>query len=325
MRGRSSGLLSEKKNLKAILHSKRANIYYLEYCRVLVNGGRVEYLTQDKNKQSYWNIPIANTTVLLLGTGTSVTQAAVRLLVSAGVMIGFCGGGGTPLFAGNEIEWLTPQSEYRPTEYVQNWLSFWFEEDKRLAAAKLLQIQRLNNLVEIWEKEPLFIEYSIFPDDMAMEKTINRALGDINSAGTVQTLLEIEGRMTRALYGYVARTLKLENFKREKSGGDKENNFLNHGNYLAYGLAASTLWVMGIPHGFALMHGKTRRGALVFDVADLVKDAVVLPSAFICANKGMREQEFREMLIELMLKHKAMDRMIDAIKKTCLEFGSKAP
>jgi CRISPR-associated protein Cas1 len=325
MRGRSSGLLSEKKHLKAILHSKRANIYYLEYCRVLVNGGRVEYLTQDKNKQSYWNIPIANTTVLLLGTGTSVTQAAVRLLVSAGVMIGFCGGGGTPLFAGNEIEWLTPQSEYRPTEYVQNWLSFWFEEDKRLAAAKLLQIQRLNNLVEIWEKEPLFIEYSIFPDDMAMEKTINRALGDINSAGTVQTLLEIEGRMTRALYGYVARTLKLENFKREKSGGDKENNFLNHGNYLAYGLAASTLWVMGIPHGFALMHGKTRRGALVFDVADLVKDAVVLPSAFICANKGMREQEFREMLIELMLKHKAMDRMIDAIKKTCLEFGSKAP
>jgi CRISPR-associated protein Cas1 len=324
MKGRSSGLLSEKKHLKAILHSKRANIYYLEYCRVLVNGGRVEYLTQEKNKQSYWNIPIANTTVLLLGTGTSITQAAVRLLVSAGVMIGFCGGGGTPLFAANEIEWLTPQSEYRPTEYVQNWLSFWFEEEKRLSAAKFLQIQRLDNLVEIWEKEPLFVEYSIFPDDMTMEKIISRALRDVKSAGTVQTLLEIEGRTTKALYGYVAKTLKLENFKREKAGGDKENNFLNHGNYLAYGLAATSLWVLGIPHGFALMHGKTRRGALVFDVADLVKDAVVLPSAFICANKGLREQEFREILIELMLKHKVMDRMIDAIKNTCLKFGSKA-
>ena len=62
--------------------------------------------------------------------------------------------------------------------------------------------------------------------------------------------------------------------------------FLNHGNYLAYGLAATTLWVLGIPHGFAVMHGKTRRGALVFDVADLIKDSVILPWAFICAKEG---------------------------------------
>jgi CRISPR-associated protein Cas1 len=32
-------------DLKSVLHSKRANIYYLEHCRVLVNGGRVEYVT----------------------------------------------------------------------------------------------------------------------------------------------------------------------------------------------------------------------------------------------------------------------------------------
>ena len=32
-------------DLKTILHSKRANLYYLEHCRVLVNGGRVEYVT----------------------------------------------------------------------------------------------------------------------------------------------------------------------------------------------------------------------------------------------------------------------------------------
>ncbi len=32
-------------DLKTILHSKRVNLYYLERCRVLVNGGRVEYVT----------------------------------------------------------------------------------------------------------------------------------------------------------------------------------------------------------------------------------------------------------------------------------------
>lgn len=91
-------------DLKAILHSKRANIYYLQYCRVLVNAGRVEYVT-DQGKQSlYWNIPIANTSVVMLGIGTSITQAAMREFAKAGVLIGFCGGGGTPLYAGNEVE-----------------------------------------------------------------------------------------------------------------------------------------------------------------------------------------------------------------------------
>ena len=79
-------------------------------------NGRVLYLTGAKDKKQYWNIPIANTTVILLGTGTSITQMAVRMLAQAGVLIGFSGGGGTPLIVGNEIEWLTPQSEYRPTE-----------------------------------------------------------------------------------------------------------------------------------------------------------------------------------------------------------------
>ena len=86
-------------DLKAILHSKRANIYYLEKCRVMQKDGRVLYLTEANSQRSaenqYWNIPIANTTCLLLGTGTSITQAAMRMLASAGVLVGFSGGGHT--------------------------------------------------------------------------------------------------------------------------------------------------------------------------------------------------------------------------------------
>lgn len=58
--------------------------------------GRVLYLTEAKNENQYWNILIANTTCLLLGTGTSITQAAMRMLAQAGVLVGFCGGGATP-------------------------------------------------------------------------------------------------------------------------------------------------------------------------------------------------------------------------------------
>jgi len=37
-------------DLKAILHSKRANIYYLEKCRVMQKDGRVLYLTEAETK-----------------------------------------------------------------------------------------------------------------------------------------------------------------------------------------------------------------------------------------------------------------------------------
>lgn len=47
-------------DLKAILHSKRANIFYLEKCRVMQKGGRVLYLTEEKEEKHYWNIPIAS-------------------------------------------------------------------------------------------------------------------------------------------------------------------------------------------------------------------------------------------------------------------------
>ena len=61
-------------DLKTVLHSKRANLYYLEYCRVLVNGGRVEYVTDEGKHSLYWNIPIANTTAIMLGTGTKIRE-----------------------------------------------------------------------------------------------------------------------------------------------------------------------------------------------------------------------------------------------------------
>ena len=140
-------------DLKAILHSKRANVYYLEYCRVMQKDGRVLYLTEAKNENQYWNIPIANTTVIMLGTGTSITQAAMRMLASAGVLVGFCGGGGTPLFMGSEIEWMTPQSEYRPTEYMQGWMQFWFDDEKRLAVAKQFQHARIEFIRKVWGKD----------------------------------------------------------------------------------------------------------------------------------------------------------------------------
>ena len=305
-------------NLKAILHSKRANIYYLEMCRVMQKDGRILYLTEAKNENQYWNIPIANTTAILLGTGTSITQAAVRMLSSAGVMIGFSGSGGTPLISANEIEWLSPQSEYRPTQYIQGWMSFWFDDNKRLQAAKLLQKSRIEYMQRIWAKDrDLKAEGFVLEGDTS--NALTSFTNKIDAAGKVGDLLLIEAQLTKRLYKIAANHTSHGAFSRDRGSQDTANAFLNHGNYLAYGLAATTLWVLGIPHGFAVMHGKTRRGALVFDVADLIKDTLILPWAFICAKEGATEQEFRQQCLQNFMQHKALDFMFDQVKAIALK------
>lgn len=314
-------------DLKSILHSKRANIYYLEHCRVLVNGGRVEYVTEEGKRSLYWNIPIANTTSVLLGTGTSVTQAAMRELSKAGVLVGFCGGGGTPLFSANEIDievaWFSPQSEYRPTEYLQHWVRFWFDDALRLAAAKEFQQVRMSRIREGWSQRCKLKDARFDIDMTLLDQLLEQSVAGIAAASDQTELLTQEARLTKQLYRIVANATGYGDFVRSKRGDrvDAANQFLDHGNYLAYGLAATATWVLGLPHGLAVLHGKTRRGGLVFDVADMVKDAVILPQAFVSAMRGDSEQEFRQACIESLTRSESLDFMIDTLKAVALKIG----
>jgi CRISP-associated protein Cas1 len=312
-------------DLKTILHSKRANVYYLEHCRVLVNGGRVEYVTEEGKRSLYWNIPIANTTVVLLGTRTSLTQAAAREFAKAGVVVGFCGGGGTPLFTANEVEqavaWMLPQSEYRPTEYLQQWVGFWFDDASRLAAAKHFQLARLEQVKAQWLSRKRLAEP--FPvDSTALAKILELSRQDVSQAPDVAHLLTLEAHLTKQLYRLACVATQYGTFTRAKqgSGVDAANQFLDHGNYLAYGLGATAAWVLGIPHGLPVLHGKTRRGGLVFDIADLIKDALILPQAFISAQRGDTEQEFRHACIASLTHAQALDFMIETVQSVASKF-----
>ncbi|WP_323012450.1 type I-F CRISPR-associated endonuclease Cas1f [Castellaniella sp.] len=315
-------------DLKTILHSKRANIYYLEHCRVLVNGGRVEYVTDAGKRSLYWNIPIANTTSILLGTGTSITQAAMRELAKAGVLVGFCGGGGTPLFSANEVDvevaWFNPQSEYRSTEYLQAWVKFWFVDDLRLAAARALQRARIQRLGQEWRHAALR-DAGFQLDAARLDALLEQSLLRIDLAGNTVDLLTEEARLTKALFKTAVDTVGYGDFTRAKrgSGTDPANRFLDHGNYLAYGLGATACWVLGLPHGLAVLHGKTRRGGLVFDAADLVKDACILPQAFLSAMRGDDEQQFRRNCVEALTRSESLDFMIDTIKDIAMSTAGR--
>ena len=54
-------------------------------------------------------------------------------------------------------------------------------------------------------------------------------------------------------------------------------------------------------------------------MADLIKDTLVLPWAFICAKEGASEQEFRQQCMQVFTQHKALDFMFEQVKAIALE------
>jgi CRISPR-associated protein Cas1 len=195
---------------------------------------------------------------------------------------------------------------------MHSWMRLWLDEDKRLATAKFFMKKRLEYTLESWDKLGLVIA----------DSTIRKLESTVKNAASVMQILSAEGEFAKSLYGILAKRYRL-NFSREAGKGasnsvsDKVNGFLDHGNYIAYGYAGVALYALGISYALAVLHGKTRRGALVFDVADLVKDALVMPMAFDMGAKGrVKDQEFRIALIEHMQTEGVTDRMIDTMKLT---------
>jgi CRISPR-associated protein Cas1 len=225
-----------------------------------------------------------------------------------------------------EVAWFSPQSEYRPTEYLQHWVRFWFDEGLRLAAAKAVQRARLERIALHWAGNRRLHEGGFSIASERLNVALAQSRQQIDLAPDNTALLTEEARLTKKLFKLACDATGYGDFVRAKngSGSDPANRFLDHGNYLAYGLGATAAWVLGLPHGLAVLHGKTRRGGLVFDIADLVKDAVILPQAFISAMRGDDEQGFREACIESLVQAEALDFMIDTVKSIALDIGGQA-
>lgn len=205
-------------------------------------------------------------------------------------------------------------------------MRFWFDDALRLGAAKAFQQARLARLRQHWAGSKTLKEQGFQPDLQALEAALSPSGQAVAGAPDNVALLTEEARLTKHLYHLAAQATRHGDFTRAKRGdsSDAANQFLDHGNYLAYGLGATATWVLGLPHGLAVLHGKTRRGGLVFDVADLVKDAVILPQAFVSAMRGHSEQEFRQACIEALTRSEALDFMIDTLKATAQTFGRRA-
>lgn len=86
-----------------------------------------------------------------------------------------------------------------------------------------------------------------------LKALLGKSMGNIDVARDTNELLIEEARLTKALFKLAANTVDYGDFTRAKrgTGTDPANRFLDHGNYLAYGLGATATWVLGLPHGLA--------------------------------------------------------------------------
>ncbi len=301
-----------------LLHTHRQTLIVLERVRVRVEDQRVVYDEADGAIERTFNVPHANLAFLLLGQGTSVTQAAMRLLAEEGVVVGFTGSGGTPLL-------MASTDTYRPTERLQAWLRIYLDPDTALDAARSMQRQRLQTLEEEIEAVARQVDFE------AIESLVQQFRADMDRARSVEELRGYEGRFCTQLYTRITRQFRIRDFKRYPGNADEQvsdasvrqvNRMLDHGNYLAYGLAAVALWAYGLPAGLSVMHGASRAGGLVFDVADMYKDAYILPLACYSTRQGESEQAFRERAIAVLDRRSVLKRAFTQLDEVIQAHGA---
>ena len=285
-----------------IMPSKRTGMYYLEYCRISQVDEKITYSQAKKGITQYFSIPVANTNVILMGSGTSITQAAMRLMATHGVLLASVGGGATPLF-------LASQSEYRANEYFFDYLKKWQDIPQRLTMAKQAQQFRMDFVLQQWKR----LKFEL--DDVLLAN--NKFVDGLGKATDSKQLMGYEGNYAKSLYKVLVKQLDIGSFTRQPRKGDETdlfNSHLDHANYLAYGLSAVALWTLGLPHQMAINHGATRRGALVFDVADIIKDGIIMPVAMQAAQQGLPDNKMRKRCISELNKSKALDYLFEKLQ-----------
>lgn len=283
----------------SILSSHKSGIEYLEHCAVRAADTQLVFVRKKDAIEQHFNIPNLNTSVLLLGPGTSITQQAARLCAEGQVLLGFCAGGATPVYMG-------ALNEYREPEYARAWAELYYDEARRLATAKAFQKERARQILSRWARIP---EVRLSP-----QKDVEAYLANVETCLNTEQLLLAEALFTKKLYALLAANFGTT-FTRKPRSEEAANTFLDAGNYLAYGLAASCLWVLGISYAYPVVHGKTRRGALVFDLADVIKDAYIMPNAFLSASLEETESQSRRRMLAELHDGKALKTLFLVVKE----------
>lgn len=227
---------------------------YVEHCKIDQDAKAIEIHDTDGRVP----VPCASLNLLMLGPGTTVTHAAVRVLAESGCLVMWTGEQGVRLYAQGMGETRSARHLLR-----QAWLC----SDP---------VRRLDVVVRMYRMR--------FNDDPDPSQTLEQLRG-------------CEGVRVRESYARASRDSGVpwtgRSFRRDSwRSTDPVNRALSTANSCLYGICHAAIVAAGYSPGLGFIHtGKML--SFVYDIADLYKAETTIPIAFAAAAEGRENVETR--------------------------------
>ncbi|WP_084962965.1 type I-E CRISPR-associated endonuclease Cas1e [Thermoactinospora rubra] len=224
------------------------------------------------------SIPTAALSCVLLGPGTSITQAAMATFARHGTTLVCVGAGGVRSYAGIMPAALT-------TVWLEKQVRAWSSDDSRLGVA-----------VRMYE----------------------RRFGSAPAGATLAQLRGFEGQRIKALYKLLATKYQVKRFRRNydpEAWDDQDpiNKALSAANACMYGVVHAAVLALGCSPALGFIHSGTQL-AFVYDIADLYKARVTIPLAFSLHASPDPEREARRQLRDNFRAYKLMPQIVNDIQ-----------
>jgi CRISPR-associated protein Cas1 len=214
---------------------------YIEHAVIDRNDASIEFIQQAGRTQ----VPVAALCVLMLGPGTSISHAAVKVLAESGCSILWTGEDATRCYAQGTGETRKSYHLLRQAELSSD------------------PAQRLQVIRRMYQKR--------FPEPLPVDLTLEQIRG-------------MEGARVRSTYYRYARqtgvTWNGRRYDRGNWGGaDPINRALSAGNALLNGICHAAIVSGGYSPGLGFIH-TGKQLSFVYDIADLYKAETTIPLAF---------------------------------------------
>lgn len=251
---------------------------YVEHCRIDQEARAIAI----HDASGRVPVPCANLALLMLGPGTSITHAAISVLSDHGCLVAWCGEEGVRFYA-------VGMGETRS--------AFNFLHQTRMWADESLRMRVVRNLYQLR-----------FTDKLDPELTLQQIRG-------------MEGIRVRGSYAKAALEAGVRwsgrNYCRDQwDSADPVNRALSTANACLYGISHAAIVSAGFSPALGFIHvGKML--SFVYDIADLYKTEVAIPTAFRAAAEGKDglERRVRIACRDAFVSKRLLERIVPDIQK----------
>jgi CRISPR-associated protein Cas1 len=235
---------------------------------------------RDKNGRVH--VPVAALSVLMLGPGAVITQAAVLALAESGCSIVWCGENAARFYASG-------LGETRRAHHLEAQATAWASTTKHLEVVRRLYTMR-------------------FPAGLPKDLTLAQIRGK-------------EGVRVRETYAQLSREMGVgwsgRAYRRGDWGSaDPVNRALSAANACLYGVCHAAIVATGFSPGLGFVHAG-KQLSFVYDIADLYKVDVTIPAAFRAVQKGVDgiESRVRRNCRELFHSSRLLERIVPDLQR----------